>query len=141
MANKISGRVLLLTPTETLPTKNGKTYSKRELVIERTIFDKDTGLPTTDPTDTPVFRIMGQGCSEVDSINPGDNVTVHYELQGRSYDKDGVKKYFTDIRVFRVDKQSHPSIEHPAVSMTVDPTPIYTESQTESVNDDGDLPF
>ncbi|MBD5183976.1 MAG: DUF3127 domain-containing protein [Bacteroidales bacterium] len=108
MANKISGRVIELTLTETLTSASGNLYTKREVVIERTIFDRNTGFPTTDSTDTPTFTLIGQNCNALDRAKIGDSITIHYDLQGRSYVKNGIKKYFTDIRVFNVELRDMP---------------------------------
>lgn len=149
MANKITGRVLIITPTDTLKSNNGKEYQKREFVIERTVFDRNTGLPTTDPTDTPLFRVMGNMTQELDKISVGGYVTVSYDIEGRSYIKDGVKKYFTDLRVYRIDTQK----QAPASPTQSNQEQVYTPEQetvsnpfisNETDNTEGtkdDLPF
>ena len=103
MANKISGRLINISPTQTLTSKSGNSYQRREFVIERIVFDRNTGLPTADPSDTPIFSLIGDNCSLLDNANIGDEVTIDYELRGVSYQKDGETKYFNDIRVFRID--------------------------------------
>lgn len=103
MANKISGRIIVLQPTKALTSKSGNSYKRREFVIERIVFDRNTGRPTADSNDTIMFALIGDSCSQLDNAKVGDEVVVDYDIQGRIYDKDGEKKYFTDIRVFRVD--------------------------------------
>lgn len=102
MANKISGRIITLSPTQTLTSNNGNSYNKRDFVIERIVFDRNTGQPATDPSDTPIFSLIGENCKLLDNAKIGDEVTVDYELRGRSYQKDGNIKYFNDIRVSNV---------------------------------------
>lgn len=125
MANKITGRIIVLTPIETLTARSGNSYQKREVVIERTVFDRNTGQPATDPDDTPIFRVFGTQATELGDMAVGDMVTVHYELEGRSYLKDGVKNYFTDVRVFRIEpaqrQTATASAEQPATQQAVEP--------------------
>lgn len=149
MANKITGRVILITPTQTLKSNSGKEYQKREFVIERTVFDRNTGQPTTDPNDTPLFRVMGGMAQELDKISVGDYVTVSYDIEGRSYIKEGVKKYFTDLRVYRVDTQK----ATPVTEIQSEQEQLYNPTQetasdpfisNDTVNTEGtkdDLPF
>lgn len=103
MANKISGKIIVLTPIQTMTSKSGNSYQKRDVVIERIVFDRNTGQPTSDPFDTPIFSLIGDSCAWLDKAKPGDEIVIDYELRGRSYQKDGETRYLNDIRVFRID--------------------------------------
>ena len=109
MANKITGRIIVLTPIQTLTSKSGNSYQKRDVVIERIVFDRNTGLPTADPNDTPVFSLIGENCAWLDPAKIGDEVVIDYELRGRAYQKDGETKYLNDIRVYRIEIKGQPS--------------------------------
>lgn len=105
MAYKISGSVLYISDTVTLPTKSGTTYTKRDLVITVRKFDQYTGVPSEETGNTPKFSFMNTNCQQLDGIKVGEVVTVLFDINGRSYDKDGRTEYFTDVRPFKVEVQ------------------------------------
>lgn len=109
MAYKISGRVLQVEAPRELPSNSGKLYTIGAVVITVRKFDQYTGEPTEDPDNTPRFQFIGEKCSQLNGVKPGDIVTVHFDISGRSYDKDGKTSYFTDVRPFRIDIQHTPS--------------------------------
>lgn len=127
MANKISGKIVMLSPTQTLTSNKGNQYDAREFVIERMVFDRNTGFPTCDAEDTPIFKLMGENCKMLDNFKIGDEVTVDYDLSGRKYEKDNQIRYFNDIRVFRVELRKQ------TPQAPVDPfseAPIYNNDTT-----------
>lgn len=103
MAYKISGRVIMVGPTQTLPAKSGNTYTKRDLIITVRKFDPYTGYPSEDKDNTPKFSFFSQQCQQLDNIKVGDIIVVHFDISGRSYDKDGKTEYFTEVRPFKVE--------------------------------------
>lgn len=105
MAYKISGSVLYISDTVSLPSKSGTTYTKRDLVITVRKFDQYTGVPSEETGNTPKFSFMNTNCQQLDGIKVGDVVTVLFDINGRSYDKDGRTEYFTDVRPFKVEVQ------------------------------------
>ncbi len=106
MAYKISGRVLVVTPTQTCTAKSGNAYQTRYVVIAVRKFDPYTGYPTEDKENTPKFTLFGNQCQQLDNVKVGDLVMVHFDLQGRAYDKDGKTDYFTEVRPFKVEPAS-----------------------------------
>ena len=113
MAYKISGRVLSVGPTQTLPVKSGNTYTKRDLIMTVRKFDPYTGYPTEDKDNVPKFVFFGQQCQQLDSIKAGDIVVVHFDVSGRSYEKDGKTEYFTEVRPFKVELSNGQSNQAP----------------------------
>lgn len=106
MAYKISGRVITVGPTQTLPAKSGNTYTKRDLIMTVRKFDPYTGYPSDDKDNTPKFSFFGQQCQQLDNIKVGDIVVVHFDVSGRSYEKDVKTEYFTEVRPFKVEVSS-----------------------------------
>ncbi len=103
MGYKIKGRVTVLTPTKSMTAKSGNAYQSRYLVITAIRYDQYTGQPTEDQENTPKFTFFGKQCEALDNIKIGDIVTVNFDIQGRAFDKDGQRDYFTEVRPFRVD--------------------------------------
>lgn len=106
MAYKIKGRVMIITPTQSFAAKSGNSYQSRYVVIQAIRYDQYTGQPTVDPENTPKFTFFNKQCETLDNIKVGDIVTVNFDIQGKSFDKDSKKEYFTEVRPFRVDIDS-----------------------------------
>ncbi len=154
MAYRIKGRVVILTPTQTFASKSGNPYQSRFMVIIAIRYDQYTGQPTEDPDNTPKFTFFGRQCEQLDNIKIGDIVTVSFDIQGRAFDKDGQRDYFTEIRPFRVDietQQAAPSQYPPqqGLGQGFSQSPVVEAIQNtfpnaevvkQGVNDD-DLPF
>ena len=156
MAYKIKGRVLHVGRPQTIKTKSGSAFEKRDLVIVARRFDPMTGEPTEDPDNTPKFTFGGERCRELDGVKVGDTVTVSFDIQGRRYDRDGAVDYFTDVRPFRVDLEPAPKIFSPVenaamperqTAVAATPPPAYMETPDpepqppQSQQADDDLPF
>lgn len=105
MAYKISGRVLHVGAPVNLSSKSGTQFTKRDLVITIRKFDPYTGVPSEESDNTPKFTFMNSNCQLLDNIKVGDIVTVMFDVNGRSYEKDGHIEYFTDLRPFKVEQQ------------------------------------
>lgn len=133
MANQITGKIHFIGDTIAIPSKDGsKTFYKRELVINATMYNPYTGEPGT--PNFPLIEFGGDKCNELDNLVPEQLVTVSYYLQGTKYmDKDGIERYFTKVRGYKVelsqrDIQSHiPSIQ--------------PQSNTNQARENDDLPF
>lgn len=153
MAYKISGRVLFIGPSQILVSKSGSQYSKREVVIAVRKFDPYTGQPNEERDNTPKFTFFGQQCQQLDTISNNDIVVIHFDLSGRSYDKEGKTEYFTEVRPFRIESSSGNSSQAvPAASVPeqsnpfglINPSTIpapSTEAISVAKTADDDLPF
>jgi hypothetical protein len=82
--NTITGTVYTVGQTIQISDK----FSKREISIT-----------TADQyPQTILFQFSNDKCSLLDNINAGDNVTISYNLRGRTWtDKNGVEKIFNTI--------------------------------------------
>lgn len=101
MANTIIGKVLVIGRTEEIPSKNGgQPFLKRTLVLDCSRYDHYTGQKFEN---YPQFEFVSKNTSILDNFNEGDVVEVSFALQGRSYEKDGVQKYFTSIVGYKVE--------------------------------------
>lgn len=138
MAYKLTGSVLLIGNTQTLPSKTGTPFTKRDLVITVRKFDPYTGVPSEDPGNTPKFTFVNANCQQLDTLKPGDIVTILFDISGRSYEKDGKTEYYTDVRPFRVEVQRQP-YQQPAPVQSAEPEPEPSGNASPAQGDD--LPF
>ena len=102
MENMITGKILRISHTVQIPSKDGsKTYPKREVVLDATRYDRYTGERGYD--NFPAFEFGGEKCAELDSYQQGQVVTISFDLQGRRWEKDGEVKYITTVRGYKIE--------------------------------------
>lgn len=137
MAYKISGKVLWIGESQTFPSKNGNSYTKRDLVITVRKFDPYTGVPTDDEGNTPKFTFFGEKCTDLNTIRIGDIVTIGFEISGRNFDKEGNREYFTDVRpinIYTNDKRECHVSNQASPSSSISSTPLYQQLNTGGIS-------
>lgn len=100
--SKIIGQLIYIYPEVSAPLKSGEgTFVKRDFVIAVQRFDPDTGEPTIDTDNTPMFTLFGADrVHQLDALKIGDIVSITYFLRGRKYrDSEGKERLATDIYV------------------------------------------
>ena len=98
---EIKGRVHSVGQVVTFKTANGKEFKKRELVIDASRFDPNTGEKVFD--NFPCIEFTGDKTNLLDNLILGQVVAVSFDLQGREYVKDGVTKNVTTARGYRLE--------------------------------------
>lgn len=104
MAYNITGTVNTVFPTVEITTKGGEKMATRNIVINVIKFDRDTGEPSPDPTNTPKFTFIGEKARQLDNFIPGETVRIAFDIYGRSYERNGAPEFFTEARPFRIEK-------------------------------------
>ena len=94
MANQISGKVLLIENAVDVQTKNNGIFTKRRIVLDASHYDPMTGQKFEN---YPAFDFVMRNIPKLDSFKEGDMVTISFALNGRPFEKDGKKDYFTSI--------------------------------------------
>ncbi len=75
---------------ETMTFASG--FSKRDFVVT----DDDDKYPQD-----ILFEVVKDKCAELDTLQPGQRVTVHYNLRGRYNEKSG--RYFNSLQAWRIE--------------------------------------
>lgn len=103
MANEITGRIVRIGETVSIPSKDGqRTFERRELTIAEFRFDPRTG-ERTESENKPTLEFGGEMCKELDKYAAGMAVTVAFDLQGTSYtNQQGETKWFTKANGYRI---------------------------------------
>jgi hypothetical protein len=70
-------------------------FRKRELVLSVTSLGRDGN----DYTTTPMFEFIGDSTAKLDALAVGQDVTVHFSLEGRMYND----RYYTTARGYKVE--------------------------------------
>jgi hypothetical protein len=96
-------------------------FQKREFVLET---EENNGGNVY--TQNIKFQLVQNKCSELDASNVGEVVRVHFNLQGRKWEKDGKVSFFNSLGAWRIEKVG--SIETPPQSQaSVMPEPEGTD--------------
>lgn len=131
MANQITGRIIEISPTVQIPSKNGGTsFIKREFLLDATTYDPYTGERNEYENILPL-EFSGDKCVELDRFKIDDVVTVSFFLQGRSWtNQDGEFKRMVSIRCHKIEARggvsqstSSQSVQQPM--QQPQPTPSY----------------
>ena len=85
-----------------VPTQSGKPFEKRELVLNCSSYNSQTGEPIENYIK---FEFMGDKMGLLDNLQVGQRVVVSFSLQGRSYtNRQGHTDYFTSIRGYKIEQ-------------------------------------
>ena len=105
MANQITVRVFSIGQTQSIQTKSGNPFTKREIVLDASKYDMYTGEKGFE--NYPMFEFIGEKCKDLDGYQVGQVVTISFDLQGGFYDdKDGVKKNITKVRGYKIEART-----------------------------------
>lgn len=100
MANQIIGKVFEIGVTTSIQTKSGNTFQKRQIVLDASHYDQYTGQKFEN---YPQFQFLQMNCAQLDNFKVGDIAVVSFAINGRSYEKDGVKKWINDIIGYKIE--------------------------------------
>lgn len=151
MENQIRGRVFSIGQTQSIQTKNGNSFTKREIVLDASKYDMYTGEKGYE--NYPMFEFTGEKCKDLDGYQVGQVVTISFDLQGGFYDdKDGVKRNLTKVRGYKIEArtsvQAQPQQQvqpqaAPQPQYQAAPQPQYPKQQPQTPPPPGmnDLPF
>ena len=136
-----------------VPTQSGKPFEKRELVLNCSSYNSQTGELIENYIK---FEFVGDKMGLLDNLQVGQRVVVSFALQGRSYtNRQGHTDYFTSIRGYKIEQpqtrvasqpgeyrqpQAPPQPvypQQPAYQATQQPYPTYYPNQQQ----DNGLPF
>ena len=101
--NTKSGVVLAVGQPQQITSKSGKTFAKRTLYLDCTTFDPYTGQ-RSQYENKLLFEFMESKTALLDNINPGQVVTVSFDLQGTEItDQAGQTKNYIHVRPFGIE--------------------------------------
>lgn len=108
MANQVTGRLVAIGKTETLQTKSGSAFQRRDFLLDARTFDPYTGELSQYENLLPL-DVGGERCADLDHFRVGDTVTVSFALQGRTWKTaDGQEKRLTSVRCYRIEAYGAP---------------------------------
>lgn len=128
MSFEISGKLIEKYDTVVISDR----FKKREFVIEI----KESTPNGFEYVETIKFQLTQDKCDSLDSVSLSDDVTVHFNIKGKRWEKNGQVNYFNNLDAWRIEKQS--------VNATAPATaPSHTVSDIPPVETDNtdDLPF
>ena len=118
MANSVIGQIISIGQTQSLTSKSGTAFTKRDVVISIRRFDPNTGEPVNDYENTPLFSFMRDRCKDLDQFQAGQNVEIFFDLSGHKYTPEGgTEKIINDIRPYKIELYGR-QVTAPAPQMT-----------------------
>lgn len=132
MANTITGTVETVSQLIEIPTQSGKSFSKRELTLNCTTYNSQTGEPMENYVK---IEFNSDKASLLDSVQPGQRIVVSFTLNGRKYQKrDGTIDCFTSIRGYKIEQPRTKVNTQPGEykPQQAPPQPVYAAPQQQS---------
>ena len=90
----ITGKLFEIFPTQQKTEK----FKSREFVIETSKAVGDRVI-----TDYVKFQSTGDKCDLLNRHKTGDTVTIHFNIRGNRWEKDGKVSYFTNLDAWRIE--------------------------------------
>jgi len=94
MSFKLQGTLYRIFPTEQV-TDN---FSKRNFVLE----------VAGEYPQKIQFQAIKERCDLLDSYTIGDEVTVHFDIQGKEFTKDGKTNFFNNLNAWKLEVNATP---------------------------------
>ena len=90
MNYEAKGIISEIFPTQVISDK----FSKREFVLE---------VKDGEYTELIKFQLTQDRCDLIDNFTEGQEVTVHFNLKGKKWEKDNKISYFTNLEAWRIE--------------------------------------
>jgi cold shock CspA family protein len=119
MSYEMTGTVKQVNDTMTFPSG----FSKREFVVT---------TPEQYPQDV-VFETVKDKTSMLDSLKPGQEVTVHFDIRGREYNG----RHFVNLNAWRIQTDGQGGASPGPVSDDIPPM----DTDLPESSDESDFPF
>ena len=136
---QLSGKLFEIYPTQQKTEK----FKAREFVLETT---KQVG--ERDITDYVKFQATGDKCDVLNRYKTGDTVTIHFNIRGNKWEKDGKVSYFTNLDAWRIEgnqatNSPYNNITEEQFNKTNDTAAPYEPANNDAPTGDfnDDLPF
>ena len=111
-----------------VPTQSGKPFEKRELVLNCSSYNSQTGEPIENYIK---FEFTGDKMALLDSLQVGQRIVVSFSLQGRSYTNRSTNHtdYFTSIRGYKIEQPQTKVASQPGEyrQPQAQPQPVYPQ--------------
>ena len=91
---ELTGKIFEIYPTQQKTEK----FKSREFVLESS---KLVGERTV--TDYIKFQTTGERCDLLNRYKTADTVTVHFNIRGNRWEKEGKVSYFTNLEAWRIE--------------------------------------
>ena len=114
-----------------VPTQTGKPFEKRELVLNCSSYNSQTGEPIENYIKS---EFTGDKMGLLDNLQVGQRVVVSFSLQGRSYtNRQGHTDYFTSIRGYKIEQPQTRVASQPGEyrQPQAPPQPVYPQQASQ----------
>lgn len=132
------GRIFVIGPTLSIPSRDGRQFLKRELTLDAAQYNPVTGEKMFD--NFPSFEFSGEKCQELDQYRNGDIVTVSFDIRGRFYKKEGEDedRHINAIIGYKIER--YVPAGHNQQQVQQSPNQIPQQTEAIQVNQAADFP-
>ena len=127
MSFSIKGTMYRIFPTEQV----NDNFTKRNFVLE---------VPGDYPQKIQ-FQTIKERCDLLDSYGIGDEVTVHFDIQGKEFTKDNKTNFFNNLNAWKLEGNATPKSQSGKSMTKVSDLPQSAEMPPQPNNDLEELPF
>jgi len=127
MSFKLQGTLYRIFPTEQV----NDNFSKRNFVLE----------VAGEYPQKIQFQAIKERCDLLDSYTIGDEVTVHFDIQGKEFTKDGKTNFFNNLNAWKLEVNATPKNAKDEPLTKVADLPKSAEMPPQPNQDLEDLPF
>ena len=78
------------------------TFKKREFVVETQETNNDQTY-----TQQIILQTIQAKTSMLDNISEGQEVTVHFNIQGKGFEKNGETRYFNNLTAWKIENKDN----------------------------------
>lgn len=129
MSFQIKGAMYRIFPTEQV----NDNFTKRNFVL-KVIGDYPQKI---------LFQTIKERCDLLDSYSIGDEVTVHFDIQGKEFTKDNKTNFFNNLNAWELSSDAAPKGQSgkPMTKVADVPQSAEMPPQTNAEAEDDSLPF
>ena len=128
MGYELEGQLIVKNDTVVISER----FKKREFIIQQT----NTGAGDKVYIEQIKFQLLQNNCDALDAVNVGQDVTVHFNIKGKMWEKDGKINYFNNLDAWKIETNEMAQTSSGSVNQNDDLTqPLTPEAEAD------DLPF
>lgn len=112
-------------------TADGRLLIKRDAVQVSDKFTKREFILQTDGEYPQYlqFQLTQDKCPLLDKFQTGQQVTIHFNIRGKSWEKDGKTSYFNSLEAWRIEAKGSGQHIETVQAEVVQPTQVVDDSQ------------
>ena len=106
MTYTIKGKVLNILPPQHGVSKFGKNWEKQDILLTTIKFDSNTGQEIDNLRNILKFSFFGERMALLEGLQPGEKVTVTFDIQGKVIESNGRQNHMTELLPLKIEREN-----------------------------------